>query len=166
MEDLSCPSRLSLTFRMTEKSVSRQKDTKGLHALKTLNSSKTYLARKFQCNCAPRFTSVAKKQSKDIFRFADNQGDWTWITFLDKVAYCNWRRHAGRGSRALEPTALELGDSDWLRGKKHLVDRSTSVLKTVTQRPGNSWARMRCRFPWHPWHWFLKDSIHFVEENL
>ncbi len=72
------------------------------------------------------------------------------------------------GSKALEPTALErLGDSDWLRGKKHLVDpEHLGPIKTVTQKARKFLSKNALPFPLASLTLVPKDSIHFVEENL
>lgn len=72
------------------------------------------------------------------------------------------------GSKALEPSALEqLGDSEWLRGKKHLVDpEHLGPIKTVAQKARKFLTKNALPFPLASLTLIPKDSITRIEAGL
>lgn len=72
------------------------------------------------------------------------------------------------GSKALEPTAMQkLGDSDWLRGKKHLVDPDyLGPVKTTIQKTRKFLGRNALPFPLATLTLVPKESIQKIESGL
>lgn len=72
------------------------------------------------------------------------------------------------GSKSLEPAAMQkLGDSDWLRGKKHLVDPEyLGPIKTVVQKARKYLTKNALPFPLTTLTLVPKESILAIEETL
>lgn len=72
------------------------------------------------------------------------------------------------GSKALEPAAMQrLGDSDWLRGKKHLIDPEyLGPIKTVIHRARKFLAKYALPFPISTLTLVPKESILTIEHGL